>query len=145
MTDRLALIALVAVTALAVVFAPWAAVNRETGARSAVVLLPDRFIDFTGRTTPVDLPAQPAVLILTLVGLVAAAAGGALKGRGRHVVWLASGVLLIGATVWGLDRFAVSVSAARTQAMVGEISAALANPRSTMNPQMLQQDRKSVV
>ncbi|HLU83751.1 MAG TPA: ABC transporter permease [Trueperaceae bacterium] len=139
MTDRLALIALVAVTALAVVFAPWAAVNRETGARSAVVLLPDRFIDFTGRTTPVDLPAQPAVLVLTLVGLVAAAAGGALKGRGRHVVWLASGVLLIGATVWGLDRFAVSVSAARTQAMVGEISAALANPRSTMNPQMLQQ------
>jgi len=138
-TDRLALIALVAVTALAVVFAPWAAVNRETGARSAVVLLPDRFIDFTGRTTPVDLPAQPAVLVLTLVGLVAAAAGGALKGRGRHVVWLASGVLLIGATVWGLDRFAVSVSAARTQAMVGEISAALANPRSTMNPQMLQQ------
>lgn len=139
MSDRLALIALVAVTALAVIFAPWAAVSRETGARSAVVLLPDRFIDFTGRTNPVDLPAQSTVLVLTIVGLAGAAAGGALRGRGRYLVWLASGVLLIGATTWGLNRFAASVDAARTQALVGEISAAIANPRPTMNPDVLRE------
>lgn len=139
MSYKLALIALVAVTALAVIFAPWAAVNRETGARSAVVLLPDRFIDFTGRTTPVELPAQSAVLVLTIVGLAGAAAGGALKGRGRYLAWLASGLLLIGATGWGLDRFSASVAAARTQALAGEIRAAIANPRPNMNLEVLQE------
>jgi simple sugar transport system permease protein len=135
----LALIALVAVTALAVVFAPWAAVSRETGARSAVVLLPDRFVDFTGRTTPVDLPAQATVLLLTVVGLAGAAAGGALNGRGRYLAWLASGLLLLGATGWGLDRFGASVDAARTQAFIAEVSTAIANPRANMDPGLLQE------
>ena len=139
MSDKVALLALVIVTALALVFAPWAAVNRETGARSAVVLLPDRYIDFTGRTEPIDLPHQRTVLILTIAGLLGAAGGAALPGRARHLAWFASGVVLIGTTVWGLDRFNSGVDAARTQAFMAEVSSAIANPRPTMTPDVLQE------
>jgi len=137
-SDRLALLALVVVTALAVIFAPWAAVNRETGARSAVVLLPDRFVDFTGRTEPVDLPNQSTVLLFTVIGLAGAAGGAALRGRGRHLLWLASGVVLIATTVVGLDSFSAAVDGARTQAFMAEVEGAIANPRPTMTPALLQ-------
>ena len=113
MNDRVALLMLAAITALALVFAPWAAVNREVGARSAVVLLPERFVDFTGRTEPVPTPALPTVLVLTVAGLALVGVGSALSGRGRHLVWLAAGVVLVGGTVWGLSRFSDHVTQAR--------------------------------
>src|SRR5690606_21593688 len=104
-TERISMFALAAVTALALFVAPWAALSRETGARSAVVLLPDRIVDFTGRTDPVDLPKQGTVLLLTAMGLAAIGAGSGFGGRARRVLWLAGGVTLIATTVWGLNHY----------------------------------------
>lgn len=138
MNDRVALLLLAGITALALVFAPWAAVNREVGARSAVVLLPERFVDFTGRTDPVDTPALPTVLIFTVVGLVGVAAGSAAPGRSRHLLWLAAGIVLVGGTVWGLSRFSGHVAEAREAAVVAEIERAIANPRPNQDVALLQ-------
>lgn len=137
MTDRIALLGLVLITALALVFAPWGAVNRETGARSAVVLLPDRYVDFTGRTAPVELPAQGTVLLLSIVGLIGVAAGSATPGRARHLVWLAAGLVLVGGTVWGLDRFSDAISDARRGAVAAEVESAILNPRPNYDVELL--------
>lgn len=138
-SERLALLALVLLTALAVVVAPWGAVNRETGARSAVVLLPDRVVDFTGRTEPVNLPAQGTILVLTLVGLAGVAAGAAVRGRARFVVWFVSGLVLVAGTGWGVNRFYEGVADARISALVAEVQRAIDNPRPTMDVAALEQ------
>src|SRR5690625_5163013 len=127
--ERLAMLGLALLAALAVAVAPWAAVNRETGARSAVVLLPNRVVDFTGRTGDVNLPAQRTILILTLVGLAGVAGGALVGGKPRRAIWLASGFLLMFGTVWGLDRLGEGVADARRAAFLGEVQRALDNPR----------------
>ena len=133
-TERLALLALTLLTALAVVVAPWAAINRETGARSTVVLLPDRVVDFTGRTAPVELPGQGVVLVFTLLGLATTAIGAALPNRRvRQLLWLAAGVILIAVTLWGVTRFEANVSQARRAAFESEVVKAIANPRPNMD------------
>ncbi len=127
--ERVALIVLALVTALAVVFAPWAAINRETGARSAVVLLPERYVDFTGRTQPVELPQQGAVFVLTIMGLAAVVAGGALPVKARRLAWLAGGLVLVVGTAWGMQRLTGSVAAAKFDAFLGEVRGAIERPR----------------
>ncbi len=129
MSERLALLLLAALALAGVFLAPWAALNRETGARSTVLLLPDRTIDFTGRTDPVDVPGQGAVLVLTLAGLVAVGGGAVMGRRARHGVWLVAGVLLIGTTAWGLGRFNGAVQGARLDAFKGEVQRAIDRPR----------------
>lgn len=128
-TERLALVVLAAVALLAVFVAPWAAISRETGARSAVVMLDGRTFDFTGRTQPVELPQQRTVLVLTLAGLLAVAGGAALPTRPRRITWLAAGALLVLGTSWGLQRFTTTVDAARTSAFVNELRGAIEKPR----------------
>ncbi len=138
-SERLALFLLAVVAALAVLVAPWAAINRETGARSAVVLLPERVVDFTGRTDPVDLPAQGTVFVLTLVGLAGVGAGAAVRGRGRYLVWIAAGVVLVSGTLYGMNRFYAGVANARQQAFVNEVQRGLDNPRPTVDVAALEQ------
>lgn len=129
---------LVALTALAVFFAPWAAVNRETGARSAVVLLQGTTIDFTGRTQPVELPQQKTVFVLTLALLAGLAAGSALPVKARRVTWLVAGVGLILVTSWGLGRFTTAVDGTRFQAFVTELQGAIAKPRPAYDVEKLE-------
>ena len=136
--ERVALIVLALVTALAVVFAPWAAINRETGARSAVVLLPERYVDFTGRTQPVELPQQGAVFVLTLMGLAAVVAGGALPVKARRLAWLAGGLVLVVGTAWGMQRLTASVDAARFDAFLSEVRGAIERPRSAYDVDKLE-------
>ncbi len=137
MSDRLVVVLMAVLAALALAFAPWGAVNRETGARSAVVLLPDRYLDFTGRTDPVGFPQGSAVLIVTGLGLLIAAAGSATPGRARHVLWLASAAVLVGVTVWGLARFGDATDAARSGAVRAEVEAAIADPTPRQDPAVL--------
>ncbi len=137
MSDRLVVVALALLAALALAVAPWGAVNRETGARSAVLLLPERYIDFTGRTDPVDFPESRTVLIVTVLGAALAAAGGAVPGRARHAVWLASAIALIGVTVWGLARFGDATDAARASTVRAQVEAAIADPSPRQDPQVL--------
>jgi len=133
------MLALALLTALAVVAAPWGAVNRETGARSAVVLLPDRMVDFTGRTDPVELPAQGTVLVLTLLGLAGVVGGAPLRGRTRFVVWAVSGLVLVAGTAWGVNRFFDSVADARVSALVAEVQRVIDNPRPNVDVDQLRQ------
>ncbi len=139
MSDRIAVLTMAVVTAAALLLAPWGAVNRETGARSAVVLLPQRYVDFTGRTAPVDFPAGATVLVVTAVGTLLAA-GGALTGsRARHAVWLAAAVLLVGANAWGVSRFGAAVDEARRAAVRAQVEEAIADPTPRQDPDVLRQ------
>lgn len=137
MSDRLVVAALALLAALALVVAPWGAVNRETGARSAVVLLPDRYIDFTGRTQPVQFPEGSTVLLITVLGVALAGAGAAAPGLGRHAVWIASAIVLIGVTGWGLARFGDATEAARLTAVRAELEAAIDDPSPRQDPDVL--------
>ncbi len=139
MSDRLVVVALALVAAVALIVAPWGAVNRETGARSALLLLPDRYIDFTGRTDPVPFPQGSAVLIITAVGAAAAAAGAAAPGKARYALWLAAAILLIGGTIWGLARFGDATQAARAAAVRTEVEAAIADPSPRQDPEVLRE------
>ncbi len=139
MNERLAVAVLAVLALLALWAAPWATFNRETGARAAVLLLPNRVIDFTGRTEPVTVPNQAAVLVLTAVGLAGIVGGSALRGRSRSVVWLAAGVLAIGATSWGLDAFGTAVEARRAVAFQDALAGPIANPNASQDAVRLQE------
>lgn len=128
MSERITVAVLALLTLLAVAFAPWASFEREAGSRAAFTLLPDRVVDLTGRTDPVDVPGQGAVLVLTLVGAVGLAAGAATPGRAHRAVWLASGALLVATTFVGLDRHAGAYETAQRDTVRSTLEAALADP-----------------
>lgn len=142
--ERLALVVLAVLTAVAVFVAPWAAVNRETGARSALLMLQGRTLDFTGRTAPIRIPGQRAVLVVTLAGLAAVGAGSALGRRERRIAWLVGGAILLGGTSWGLARFTTAVDEARFQAFVAELQGAIERPRPAYDVEKLQEALGSV-
>ena len=138
MTERLTVVAFAILTLLSLWFAPWAALNRETGARSAVMLLPNRIVDFTTRTTPVEVPGQAVVLLLGVLGTAAIAGGGALRDRPRQVLWLGAGATLIVSTAWGLGAFAAAVDAQRVLSVRDDVRAAVERPRPTYDLEVLQ-------
>jgi len=127
-SERATLLALALVTALSVWLAPWAAFNRETGARGAVTLLPERVVDFTGRSEALAVPGMGAVLVLTLIGLIGVVLGAALAGTPRRVAWLAAGALLVGSTAVGLDRYGSTHADARLGVVRATLEAELADP-----------------
>ncbi len=127
--ERLAMLLLTLLALVGLWLAPWAATNRETGARSALILLPNRTVDFTGRTDLVDIPGQGAVLVLSAASLLVVLAGAALRGRTRRWLWLAGGVVLIATHSWGFDRFGAAVREARIGAFVDIVQARIDSPR----------------
>ena len=139
MSERIAVAAFALVALVALWVAPWAAFNRETGSRAAVLLLPDRAIDFTGRTEPITVPGQGTVLWLSVAGLVAVVGASALRGRPRHLVWLAAGGLLVGAATWGLGQFDAAVEARRAIAFQEAIAPSIADPRPNQDTDRLRQ------
>lgn len=139
MSERVAVAAFALVTLIALWVAPWAAFSRETGSRAAVILLPNRVIDFTGRTEPLSVPGQGAVLWLSVAGLVGVAGGAALRGRARHVAWLAAGGLLLGTVGWGLGQFDAAVETRRAVAFQEAIAPNIADPRPNQDAERLRQ------
>jgi general nucleoside transport system permease protein len=137
-TERLAVVALALLTLLSLALAPWAALNRETGARSAVMLLPNRIVDFTTRTTPVEAPGQGVVLLLSVLGTAAIIGGGALRDRPRQVLWLAAGATLLVTTAWGLAGFAAAVDDQRVLSVRDDVRAAVERPRPAYDVGVLQ-------
>jgi general nucleoside transport system permease protein len=126
--ERLLVAIVAALALLSLWVAPWAAFNRETGARSAVLLLPNRTVDFTGRTAPLQAPGQTTVLVLSALGLALVAGGSALKGRPRQVLWLVAGVGLVATTWWGMGQFHAAVDAERLGAFEAAVQAAIDRP-----------------
>jgi hypothetical protein len=128
MNERVAVGVLAIVTLVALWVAPWAVYNRETGSRAAVLLLPNRTIDFTARTEPIFAPGQATVLAASLLGLLGVAGAAALRDRPRRVVWILAGAALVAAVSWGLDDFHGSVEARRAIAFRDALAPAIANP-----------------
>lgn len=127
-TERISLIALSVLGLLGLWLAPWAALSRQTGARSAVLLLPNRFIDFTGRTGPVMVPGLSTVLLLSIMGFGIVLGAAFLKGKLRYGGWLAGGLLLVAVTAWGLANVQESVRKVRVARVTELITDELADP-----------------
>lgn len=121
MSERLALTVLALVALAGSWLAPWATFNRETAARGAVTLLPNRTIDFTGRTPSLPVPGQRAVLVVTATALLAIAGASSLPRRPRRSAWLVLGTLLVVTTALGLRTYATT----HEQARAGEVETTL--------------------
>jgi general nucleoside transport system permease protein len=132
-SDRVAILGLAVMTVAALFVAPWAAISRETGARSAVLLLPNRTIDFTGRTEALQVPGQTTVLVLSLVALAVIAAAAALRDRPRRIAWLVAGVTLVAVTAGGLGAFDRAIDEQRLSAFTAAVDSAIASARATLD------------
>lgn len=139
MTERIALASLSILTALSFWLAPWAALARQTGARSSVVLLPQRFIDFTGRTEALSITGLGAVLLISLLAVALVFAASFLKRQARTLLWLVAGSLLIFTTAWGLNNVQESVRNARLGLIEELITEELADPRERTDVEALTQ------
>lgn len=139
MASRILLSGLGLITALSLWLVPWAAINRETGARSALLLLPDRVLDFTGRTDPISPEGLGLVLVLSLAGALILFLSGLLRGLGRQLAWLVAGVLLTFATLTGLARFGAAVDTARVGSVLATVQSTVDNPRPVHDVAALQQ------
>ena len=135
--ERVALISVAILTTLSLWVAPWAALNRETGARSTLVLLPNRVIDFTGRTEPVVIPGQLFLLLGSLALLAVIISVAFLKTKQRYLSWLIAGIALITLTGVGLNGFMDAIQTTRVALFIENIEQALENPRDTMDVEAL--------
>lgn len=128
MNERALLAFLAALTLLSLIFAPWAAINRETGARGTLLLLPNRTVDLTGRTAPVEVPGQGVVLALCALSLAAVAGAAALPERRRQLLWLGAGVVLVATTVVGTQAVSRATQGAQFSELVRSAQEELADP-----------------
>ena len=108
--------------------APWAAIARQTGARSAVILLPGRLIDFTGRTDPLTIPGLGLTLILCLLALGVVLFASFLKEKQRALLWLMAGLVLIVTTFASMATVQQRVRLAKLEIIQGLINEELADP-----------------
>ena len=126
MSDRIAIAALSLLSFLSLFVAPWAAISRQTGARSSVLLLPNTFIDFSGRTDPVAIQGLGIVFVLSLSLLAVLLLSSFLKQR--YLIWLTAGLVLVATTAWGLNNVQSSVRDVRLGLIDEAITEALADP-----------------
>ena len=137
MNERSAIASLGVLGILSLIFAPWAVVNREIGARGTLLLLPDRIFDFTGRTAPFDVQGMLLVLILSLAGFVLLVGSAFIAGRSRYLTWLAAGALLVVATLWGFQQVGTAVDQARIEVVTATVRDAMEDPTPRQDPQAL--------
>lgn len=133
MNERVALIGLSVVSLLGLWLAPWAAIARATGARSTVLLLPNRVLDFSGRTEALPIAGLGLVLGLSAILLALILAASFLKGRPHYLLWLVAGVGLIITTAWGLANVQRAVGDVRLSLVTNAITEALVEPRDSID------------
>jgi ABC-type uncharacterized transport system permease subunit len=135
--ERTAIGGLVVLALLGLWLTPWAAINREIGARSALLLLPNRVVDFTGRTEPLPDPRLWLVLGLSVLALGTIGVAALLRPKPRHLLWLVAGLSLVGVTVFGLERLTDVVEQARIAGVVQAVEQALESPRDDAQAEQL--------
>ncbi len=134
MNERFAVAGLALTTLLGLWLAPWAALARPTGARSSVVLLPNRYLDFSGRTDLLPVTGLGAVLALSAAALLVIVVAALLKNlRARSLLWLGGGLLLVATTFWGLANVRSAVREVRLDLVTGAITRALEDPRPSVD------------
>lgn len=129
MNERFAVAGLSLVALLSLWLAPWAAISRPTGARSSVLLLPNRYLDFSGRTDLVPVAGLGTVLWLSIAALLVILLATLLKSRLRSLLWLGGGLLLVATTFWGLSNVRSAVREVRLNLVTSAITEALQDPR----------------
>jgi ABC-type uncharacterized transport system permease subunit len=137
--ERLSVIVLGCLAALSLLFAPWAAISRSSNAESAVLLLPNRIVDFTGRTDPLTLSGLGAVFALVLVALAILLLAAFLQKGLRYWLWLIAGVVLIVTTALSTTTIQRTVTNTRIALVVENLQRALENPRDNTDVDKLRQ------
>jgi general nucleoside transport system permease protein len=137
--ERLSVIVLGCLTALSLLFAPWAAISRSSNAESAVLLLPNRIVDFTGRTDPLTLSGLGAVFALVLVAIVVLLVASFLQKGLRYWLWLMAGIVLIVTTAFSTTTIQRTVTNTRIALVVENLQRALENPRDNTDVDKLRQ------
>lgn len=132
MNDRIAVASVAILSLLGIAFAPWAAIARQTGAKNAVILLPNRYIDFTARTELIPIQGLNIVLIVTAIALLALTFSTLIKSKQRYILWFVSGLVLVFVTSWGLSNLQQSIRTARLGLVQAKIEKALENPKSSI-------------
>lgn len=128
-SERISIAGMALLSLVALFIMPWAALGRETGARGAVMVLPETFIDFTARTAEVAVSGQLllTVALVVLLGLVLVST--TLQNKLRHASWLVLGVALIACTAIGINTFMGAIENARIGAFITEVERTLESPR----------------
>ncbi len=137
MNDRIAIISVAILSLLGIAFAPWAAIARQTGAKNAVLLLPNRYIDFTARTELIPIQGLNIVLIVTVIALLALAFSSLIKSKQRYILWFISGLVLLFVNSWGLSNMQTSIRQIRLELVQNKITKALENPKASINVEEL--------
>lgn len=143
--ERIAIGVLVFLAFLSLWLAPWAAINREIGARSALLLLPDRIVDFTGRTEPLPDAGLWLVLILSVVALGVIGIAALLRPRPRYTTWLVGGLTLIAVTAFGLERLGDTIEQVRIEAVVLAVEQVLESPQDDAHAAQLEAVREGAL
>jgi simple sugar transport system permease protein len=133
MNEKLTVGGLAVVTLLSLWCAPWVALSRATRARSTVLLLPNRVIDFSGRTEPLALPSAVTTLWVVLIALLAILGACWLARQWRFAVWAVAGLVLLVAAGVSLGELQQVTNEARVTAFVAEITEDLADPNDRMD------------
>lgn len=129
MIERISIATLAILSLLSIWLAPWAALARQTGAKSAVLLLPNRFFDFTGRTDALEVTSLMPVMLLSLLLLAVIFLASFLNFKLRSLVWLGASILLVLVTAWGLNRVQETVRSAQFNQISTLITEELVDPR----------------
>lgn len=137
-SERISIAAMALFSLIALFVMPWAALGRETGARGAVMILPETFIDFTARTSKVAVAGQLPLTIVLCALLALAIVAAALRNNVRYSLWMLLGVALIVTTAVGLTGFMGAIDEARIGAFVTEVERTLENPRPAHNIELLE-------
>ena len=134
MNERFAVAGFSVVTLLGLWLAPWAALARPTGARSSVLLLPNRYLDFSGRTDLLPVTGLGTVLALSAAALFVVGGAALLNNlRWRSLLWLFGGLLLVATTFWGLSNVRSAVRDVRLDLVTSAITRALEDPRPSVD------------
>ena len=137
MNDRIAIVSVAILSLLGIAFAPWAALARQTGAKNAVLLLPNRYIDFTARTELLPIAGLNIVLILSLIALLVLVFSAFIKSKQRYILWFISGLVLLLVTSWGLSNIKQSIRTARVGLITTKIEKVLENPKKSIQVEEL--------
>ncbi|MGL4608994.1 MAG: ABC transporter permease [Trueperaceae bacterium] len=126
-------------TALSIFIAPWAAINRSNSAESSVLLLPNRYVDFTGRTDALDISGLNLTFGIVLGCIAVVLVGTCLTKQIRLVVWMVAGLALIITTAFSISSINQTSTNTRIALVIENLQRAVENPRENTNIERLQE------
>jgi general nucleoside transport system permease protein len=129
LVQRFSVTLLACLTALSLLLAPWAAINRANNAESSVILLPNRYLDFTGRTDALAIGGLGLTFVIVAACLAVILLSTFLSKQLRSMLWIIAGLVLIITTAVSVTSIQRTSSNARITLVVENLQRALENPR----------------